>query len=51
MSEFCMEFNFADKQFSDKNIAHFDSHFSLILTLFSQRKKKKSNFAEKYFRG
>jgi len=26
--------------------AHFDPHFSHILTLFSQRERKRSNFAE-----
>jgi len=36
---------FADEQFSDKSFTHFDplihffSHFSHILTLFSQREK------------
>jgi len=37
--------------FSDNNFAHFDPHFLLILTLFSQRKKKSTfiefNFAER----
>jgi len=50
--EIFAEFNFADEQFSDKNFAHFDSvahfdhHFSPILTVFSQREKKKLNFAK-----
>jgi len=44
--EIFAEFNFANEQFSDKSFAHFDpltyfnTHFSHILTLFSQREKK-----------
>jgi len=37
--EIFVQFNFADEQFSDKNLT--------ILTLFSQRKKKKIKFREK----